>query len=80
MRRSSGFTSLKMPEDRVKMRFLTPLPRFSSIVEPFLGPAWGHLAFLAGHFGPQDGSNRGLRGSLEAHLGVAGLGRNVHEA
>ena len=65
---------------RVKTRFLTPLPRFSSVFEPSLGPSWADLSRLAGHFGPQDGPKMGLREPLEAHLGVAGLGRNAHEA
>ena len=63
----------------VKTRFLTPLPRFSSILELSLGPFWGYLSPLSGHLGPQDGPKRDLRERLEAYLGVAGLGRNVHE-
>ena len=65
---------------RVKTRFLIPLPRFNSIFEPLLGRIWADLSLLAGHFGPQDGPKRDLRERLEAHLGVAGLGRNAHEA
>ena len=44
----------------VKTQFLTPLPRFSSILELSLGPSWAHLAPILGHLGPLDGPKRAL--------------------
>ena len=84
MRRKIGFKiASRCVIDRVKSvktRFLTSLPRFSSIFEPSLGPSWADLSPPSGHLRPQNSPKRDLREPLEAQLGVAGLGRNAHEA
>ena len=39
---------------------MSPLARFSSILEPSLGPSWARLAPILGHLGPLDGPKRAL--------------------